>query len=245
MRAQGHESAPEVVQPMIAVRLSDLLVRFAFRLVARPLFQIRVLGREYIPSRGPALLVSNHLTYLDAFLIGACLGPVVRFLVWKPYYDHRLLTRCFRLAQAIPIWTGHHSAAQAIELARTGLRRGQVLCIFAEGSISRTGRLLPFQRGLEAIVSGLDVPVVPVHLGGLWESVFSFEGGRCFWKWPRRLRHPAVISFGRPMPASSTASEVRQAVQQLSWERETDGKGERERGRPARSLRNLPHRKPY
>ena len=212
---RGLAAALERVRPMIVEKLSDLLVRLAFRLVARPLFRVRILGREHIPPRGPALLVSNHLTYLDAFLIGSCLWPVVRFLVWKPYYDHKLLTWGLRLAKAIPIWTSPRSAAQAIERARGELERGHILCIFAEGSISRTGNLLPFKRGLEAIVRGLDVPIIPVHLGGLWESVFSFEGGRFFWKRPRYLRHPVVISFGAPMPASSTASEVRQAVEQL------------------------------
>ena len=215
MRAQSLEGAPGRARPMIAARLSDLVVAIAFRLVARPLFRIRILGRENIPSRGPALLVSNHLTHLDAFLIGACLGPVVRFLVWKPYYDHKLLSWGFRLAKAIPISMGHHTAAQAIQRARSELERGRILCIFAEGSISRTGELLPFRRGLEAIVRGLDVPVVPVHLGGLWESVFSFGGGRFFWKWPSRLRHPVFVSFGNPMSASPTANEVWQAVEQL------------------------------
>ena len=200
---------------MIAGGLSDLLVGFVFRMVARPLFRIRILGREHIPSRGPALLVSNHLTYLDAFLIGACLQPVVRFLVWKPYYDHKLLTWGFRLAKAIPIWTRPHGAKRAIEQARGELERGHVLCIFAEGAISRNGNLLPFKRGLEAIVRDRPAPIIPVHLSGLWDSVFSFEGGRVFWKRPRHLRHPVVISFGPPMPASSLAHEVREAVEQL------------------------------
>jgi acyl-[acyl-carrier-protein]-phospholipid O-acyltransferase/long-chain-fatty-acid--[acyl-carrier-protein] ligase len=199
---------------MIAA-VSDSLVRFGLRLVVRPLFRVRILGKEHIPSRGPALLVSNHLTYLDGFLIGSCLNPIVRFLVWKPYYDHKLLTWGFRLAKAIPIWTRPHSAARAIARARAELARGHVICIFAEGSISRTGNLLPFQRGLEAIVRGLDVPVIPVHLDGLWESVFSFQGGRFLWKRPRTLRHPVVVSFGAPMAPSCTAHEVRQAVQQL------------------------------
>ena len=200
---------------MIAARVSDLLVMLAFRAVTRPLFRVRILGREHVPRRGPALLVSNHLTYLDGFLIGSCLGPVVRFLVWKPYYDHKLLTWGLRLAKAIPVWTDARNAARAIQRARGELERGHVLCIFPEGSISRTGDLLPFKRGLEAIVRGLDVPIIPVHLGGLWESAFSFEGGRFFWKRPRRLRHPVVISFGAPMSASSTAREVREAVEQL------------------------------
>jgi acyl-[acyl-carrier-protein]-phospholipid O-acyltransferase / long-chain-fatty-acid--[acyl-carrier-protein] ligase len=161
------------------------------------------------------LLVSNHLTHLDGFLIGACVEPAVRFIVWKPYYDHKLLTWGFRLAKAIPIRTSPHSGAQAIQRARAELARGHVVCIFAEGSISRTGNLLPFQRGLEAIVRGLDVPVIPVHLDGLWESVFSFKGGRFFWKRPRTLRQPVVISFGAPMPPASPAYAVRQAVWQL------------------------------
>ena len=196
-------------------RFPTVSVRLAFRLVTRPLFRIRVLGGEHIPSHGPALLVSNHLTYLDAFLIGACVGPVVRFLVWKPYYDHKLLNWGLRIAKAIPIGTGPHSAAQAIERSRRVLERDEVLCIFAEGSISRTGELLPFKRGLETIVRGLDAPMIPVHLGGLRDSVFSLDGGRFSWKRLRCLRHPVVISFGAPMPASSTATEARQAVAQL------------------------------
>src|ERR1700683_5522583 len=119
---------------MIATRLSDILVACAFRLVTWPLFRISILGREHIPSRGPALLVSNHLTYLDAFLIGACVGPVVRFLVWKPYYEHKLLNWGLRIGRAIPIGTGPHSAARAIERARRELGRGQVLGLFAEGA---------------------------------------------------------------------------------------------------------------
>ena len=201
---------------MSTARLSDFLARLGLRLVARPLFRIRVVGSDHIPTHGPALLVSNHLTYLDGFLIGSCMRPVVRFLVWKPIYDHKLLTWGFRLAKSIPVWTKPHSAGQAIKRARSELARGQVLCVFAEGSISRTGNLLPFQRGLEAVVRGLDVPVIPVHLGGLWESVYSFEGGRFFWKRPRTLRQPVVISFGAPMPPSSTAHEVEQAVVRLS-----------------------------
>lgn len=200
---------------MIEGGLSEALVRLAFRAVTQALFRVRALGREHAPSHGPALLVANHLTHLDAFLIGSCFEPVVRFLVWKPYYDHPLMTWGLRLAKAVPIWTTPHGAANAIRRARGELERGHIICIFAEGSISRTGDLLPFKRGLEAIARDLDAPIVPVHLDGLWESVFSFEGGRFFWKWPRRLRHPVVISFGPPMPASSTAQDVRQAVQQL------------------------------
>jgi acyl-[acyl-carrier-protein]-phospholipid O-acyltransferase/long-chain-fatty-acid--[acyl-carrier-protein] ligase len=200
---------------MTTTRISEWVIRSVVRLVARSLFRVRILGKEHIPSPGPALLVPNHLTYFDGFLIGSCLDRVARFLVWKPYYDHKLLGWGFRLAKAIPIWTKPHGGAQAIQRARKALDQGHVVCIFAEGSISRNGDLLPFQRGLEAIVRGLDVPVIPVHLGGLWGSLFSLNGDGFSWKHVRTLRQPAVISFGVPMPPSSKAHEVRQAVQQL------------------------------
>ena len=194
---------------------SDLLVWSVFRVVAKPLFRIRILGEEHVPRRGPVLLVSNHLTFLDSLLIGACVQPVVRFLVWKPYYDRKLINWTLRIAKAIPITTEPFGAAASIRQARRELQRGQVVCVFAEGSISRTGLLLPFQRGLEEIVRGLDVPVVPVHLSGLWETVFSLKDGRFLWKRPNALRHRVAISFGAPMSPSSKANEVQRAVEQL------------------------------
>jgi acyl-[acyl-carrier-protein]-phospholipid O-acyltransferase/long-chain-fatty-acid--[acyl-carrier-protein] ligase len=201
---------------MIAARASDLLAKAAFRLVARTFFRIRIEGIRHVPSAGPALLVSNHVTHLDAFLIGAAVGPVVRFLAWKPYYDNKLLTWGFRIGKAIPIGTSPRQIADAIEKARHQLSRGEVVCIFAEGSISRTGDLLPFKRGLEAIACGMNIPIIPVHLGGLWESIFSYQQGPFIRNRPRRLRHPVVISFGKQLPASAPAAEVRRAVQALN-----------------------------
>jgi acyl-[acyl-carrier-protein]-phospholipid O-acyltransferase/long-chain-fatty-acid--[acyl-carrier-protein] ligase len=99
-----------------------------------------------------------------------------------------------------------------------------MVCIFAEGAISRTGNLLPFRRGLEKIVDGLDVPVIPVHLDRLWGSIFSFERGRFLWKWPKRIPYPVTVSFGTPMPASSSAHDVRQAIQELASDAATYSK---------------------
>ncbi len=196
-------------------RVRDFAAALTCRLMAHALFRIRVIGGENIPSRGPALLVSNHLTHLDGFLIGACLRPAVRFVVWKPYYDHKLLHWGLRFAKAIPIWTTHRAIAEAIGRARRELERREVVCIFAEGSISRTGDLLPFGRGVEAIARGLDIPIIPVHLGGLWSSIFSYRGGRFFCKRPHRLRHLVTVSFAAPVPARSTADEIREEVQRL------------------------------
>jgi acyl-[acyl-carrier-protein]-phospholipid O-acyltransferase/long-chain-fatty-acid--[acyl-carrier-protein] ligase len=92
------------------------------------------------------------------------------------------------------------------------------VCIFAEGQITRTGQLLPFRRGLERIMKGVDVPIIPVNLDGVWGSIFSFERGRFLWKMPRRMPYPVTVSFGKPMASTSTAIEIRAAVQELNAE---------------------------
>ena len=76
--------------------------------------------------------------------------------------------------------------------------------------------MLPFRRGFERIVKGIDVPIIPVNIDGIWGSIFSFSGGRFLWKWPRTIPYPVRLSFGKPLPSTASATDVRQAVQQLS-----------------------------
>ena len=95
---------------------------------------------------------------------------------------------------------------------------GEVVCIFAEGQITRIGQMLPFRRGFERIMKGVDAPIIPVALDGVWGSIFSFEHGRFVWKLPRCIPYPVTVSFGKPMPPTSTPFEVREAVQELQTE---------------------------
>jgi acyl-[acyl-carrier-protein]-phospholipid O-acyltransferase / long-chain-fatty-acid--[acyl-carrier-protein] ligase len=201
----------------------EFLVRFVLWMVTHTIYKIRIVGQENVPFRGPALLVANHVTHLDGFVVGACIQRFVRFMVWKPYYDMKALNWFFRFGKAIPVGTtGPRDVVASIRAAREQLMGGHVVCIFAEGAISRTGNLLPFKRGMEKIVDGLDnVPVIPVHLDRLWGSVFSFEGGKFFWKLPKRIPYPVTVSFGTPMPAVSNthrlnAHDVRQAIGELA-----------------------------
>src|SRR5579863_9242411 len=195
----------------------EFLVRFVLWMATHTLFKIRIVGQENVPFRGPALLVANHMSHIDGFLINACIQRFIRFMVWKPYYELKVLNWFFKLAKAIPVGTGGpRDVVASIRAARKEFEEGHMVCIFAEGAISRTGNLLPFHRGLEKIVDGLDVPVIPVHLDRLWGSIFSFERGRFLWKWPKRIPYPVTVSFGAPMPASSSAQAVRQAIQELA-----------------------------
>src|SRR5450755_1473067 len=155
----------------------EFLIRFSLWLLTHTIYRIRIVGQEHVPFRGPALLVCNHLSQVDGLLVGSCVQRFIRFLVYKKYYDNPAFRPLMKLMKAIPIAAGRESLA-SLELARRELQNGHVVCIFAEGAISRTGNMLPFKRGFERIVEGLDVPIVPVYLDRVWDSIFSFKNGR-------------------------------------------------------------------
>src|SRR5262249_9435533 len=111
---------------------------------------------------------------------------------------------------------GPRAIVHSLRLASDALARGEVVCIFAEGRFTRTGFLLPFHRGFEQIVKRTPAPIIPVCLGHVWGSIFSYQGGKLIWKWPQQLPYPVYVSYGQPMPATATAVEVRQAIQKLS-----------------------------
>jgi acyl-[acyl-carrier-protein]-phospholipid O-acyltransferase/long-chain-fatty-acid--[acyl-carrier-protein] ligase len=201
----------------ILTLVPDFFIRFLLWVATHSIFRIRIVDNENVPFRGPALLVSNHMSHVDGFLIGACVQRFIRFMVWKPYYDRKAFHWFLRRTFCIPAATdGPRDVVHSIHAARQQLMEGHMVCIFAEGAISRTGNMLPFKRGMEKIAGGLDVPVIPVHIDRLWGSIFSFEGGSFFWKWPKRIPYPVTVSFGAPLPATATAQEVRQAIQELA-----------------------------
>uniref|UniRef100_Q02BH3 AMP-dependent synthetase and ligase n=1 Tax=Solibacter usitatus (strain Ellin6076) TaxID=234267 RepID=Q02BH3_SOLUE len=201
----------------IVTIVPDYLVRFVLWLLTHSVFRIRINGAENVPFRGPALLVANHMSHVDGFLIGACVQRFIRFMVWKPYYELKAFHWFFKLSKAIPVGTGGpRDMVESIRAARKEIADGHVVCIFAEGAISRTGNMLPFKRGMEKIVAGTEVPIIPVHLDRLWGSIFSFKGGKFFWKWPTRIPYRVTVSFGAPLPANTSAQAVRQAIQELS-----------------------------
>jgi acyl-[acyl-carrier-protein]-phospholipid O-acyltransferase / long-chain-fatty-acid--[acyl-carrier-protein] ligase len=191
-----------------------ILIRFTLWLLTHTIYRVRIVGQENVPTRGPALLVCNHLSHVDGALVGSCVQRLIRFLVYRPYYEHWALHRLLKLTKAIPIGSGREALA-ALDHAKRELQNGHVVCIFAEGAISRTGNMLPFRRGFERIADGLDVPIIPVYLDRVWGSIFSFKGRRFFWKWPNRVPYPVTVAFGRPLSSRTSAAEVRLALQTL------------------------------
>jgi len=197
--------------------LPDSLLRLLLWMAAHTIYRLDLKGQEMIPARGGALLTPNHASWVDAVLLIAATDRPIRFLMFKGVYDNPVIKPFAKMLKIIPIASdqGPREMIHSLREASEALRNGEVVCIFPEGEITRIGQMLPFRRGFERIIKGIDVPIIPVNLDGIWGSIFSFSGGHFLWKWPRTIPYPVRITFGKPLPPTATAPEVRQAVQEL------------------------------
>jgi acyl-[acyl-carrier-protein]-phospholipid O-acyltransferase/long-chain-fatty-acid--[acyl-carrier-protein] ligase len=212
------------------------LVRAFLWLATHTVYRVRTEGLENLPRRGGALLISNHVSFVDWLLLMSAADRPVRFLMGREYYDKPWVRPLARVPRVIPIppEIRPHEVAEALRDCGRAIREGDVVCIFAEGGITRTGELQPFRRGFEHLMkniatsdtvlpSGNQVPakatdappIVPVALTGVWGSVFSFSGGKPSWKKPGRVPRVVTVRFGKALPPMVTAIEVRAAVAEL------------------------------
>ncbi|MFI4955746.1 MAG: MFS transporter [Gammaproteobacteria bacterium] len=195
--------------------LPAFFIRFMLFIIMHTIYRVRVYNADNLPATGPALIVCNHVSFIDALLLTAVVPRFIRYLVHRDYYEMKAFKWVLDMAHAIPIQAGSDGVEAALMAAREALVSGHVVCIFAEGRITRTGNMLPFKRGFERIMEGVDAPIIPVHLDKLWDSIFSYAKGRFFWKLPRRIPIEVGVSFGKAMPGNSKAWEVRKEVQEL------------------------------
>ncbi|MBN1269688.1 MAG: MFS transporter [Kiritimatiellae bacterium] len=209
--------------------LPDFFVRFLGVLIMHLCYRLRVIGAENVPIEGPALLVCNHVSMLDAALLLATQQRRIRFLADRNICAKWWLKPILRLMGVIPVsfQDSPKRIVTALKEARQALDEGFLVGIFAEGALSRSGNLHSFKSGFEHIVKGSDYPIVPVYLGGAWGSMFSYYHGKPLTHWPLALPYPVSVLFGRPLPATADAAQVRQAVLELSCDYFNDKKPKR------------------
>lgn len=200
--------------------IPDLTFRFFLYLVSHSLYRLKVHGRDHIPGQGGALIVVNHVSFVDGVVMMAALSRIARYIIYADFTRIPVLKPFAEMMRVIPIKAseGPRALIKSLQVAKDALMSGELVCIFAEGQITRTGQLQQFQRGMMKIVEGTGCPVIPAYLHGLWGSFFSFRGGKVFGNFPTRLSCPVSVQFGKPLEHPEDAHAVRQAVQQLGVE---------------------------
>ncbi len=201
----------------IVYLLPDSLVRLVGFFVTRTIYRLNIVGRDNIPERGGALFVCNHLSFIDVLLLQASTDRPIRFIMYAGYMKQKVMGTFARIMKCIPISSESRprDLIKSLKVASQAIRDGEVVCIFAEGQITRTGQMLPFRRGYEKIMKDVDAPIVPVHLDGVWGSIFSYSRSRFFFKLPRRIPYRVTVSYGAALVHDAAPARVREAVQEL------------------------------
>jgi 1-acyl-sn-glycerol-3-phosphate acyltransferase len=206
-----------VVAFYIFMLVPEYLLRFVAFVTARLIYRFKVQDDERIPATGPAILVCNHVSFIDPVLLMAASPRPIAFIMDHQIFRTPLLGWFFKLAKAIPIAPQKvepQTYARAFARARAVLDGGDLLCIFPEGAITRDGDLGEFKGGVMKLLESNPVPVVPLALHNLWGSFFSRAEGRAMTRPFRRgLFNRVVLSAGEPLaPAEVTPAELQRRV---------------------------------
>ena len=195
------------------------LLQHAVRLFTRIFYRVGCRGVDQIPDSGPAVLVCNHVSYVDALIIAAACRRPVHFVMHAGIYRLPVLNWIFRLARVIPIDSGRRDPAtlcRAFKRIGAVLQAGGLVCIFPEGHLTRNGEVSSFRPGVERIVRRHPVPVIPLALRGLWGSFFSHRHGPAMGHWPRQIRKQIELVAGPQIqPESATARYLQVVVETL------------------------------
>ncbi len=198
--------------------LPDFLLRFIALAVMRIRYRVTTIDDRHVPVEGGALLVANHVSWLDALILLATQQRRIRFVMEREIYSAPGLKQLCALMGVIPVSSrdGKRGLLEFIATARKALDEGYLVCIFAEGEITRTGMLNRFKGGFEHIVRGTDHPIIPVYIGGAWGSALSYAHGKLLSRFPSLIPYRVTVLFGAPVAAGSTPHDVRRAVMELS-----------------------------
>jgi 1-acyl-sn-glycerol-3-phosphate acyltransferase len=208
--------ANAVVAIYIFTLVPEFLMRFLSWVLVRTLYRLRLHGIEdNVPDEGPALLVCNHVSYMDALILSASVPRPVRFVMYYKIFNIPVMSWIFRTAKAIPIAGARENPElmrRAFEEIDAALADGQIVGIFPEGALTKDGEIAAFKSGVEKILETRPVPVVPMALQGMWTSMWSHRDGRMRrMRLPRRLRAHVEVRADVPVDGSSATAESLEA----------------------------------
>lgn len=208
-----------VVAIYIYTLLPEFLMRFVVWIIINLFYRIRTTGRENIPIKGPAVVVCNHVSFMDALVLGGSIRRPVRFVMYYKIFQNLFLGFLFRNAKAIPIASANEDARllhDAFDKIDSELENGNIVCLFPEGAITQDGNIHDFRGGIEKIIERRPVPVIPAAISGLWGSWFSRKKSGGLRRIPGRLFARVDIRIGEPVPANqATADGLQMLVRTL------------------------------
>jgi len=193
--------------------IPEFLMRFLVWLLVHTIYRMRTRGMENLPEEGAAVLVSNHVSFVDALVIAAACRRPIRFVMDHNYFHLPVLNFFCRTMGAIPIASRREDpkiVEQAFDAVARALEEGSLVCVFPEGRLTSNGDLGPFRPGIERVVARTPAPVVPMALRGLWGSFFSRRDGRAMSRPFRRIWSRIECVCGEPVPAAQVTAAVLQ-----------------------------------
>ena len=208
-----------IANTLVALYIFTLVPEFLMRLLSwllvKSLYRLRVSGIEHIPDEGAALIVCNHVSYMDALILGGAIPRPVRFVMYYRIFEIPVMKWIFRTARAIPI-AGAREKPELMRQAFTdidaALAAGELVCIFPEGALTQDGGIAPFKSGIEKILSTRPVPVVPMALRGMWTSMWSRRDSRLRrMRAPRRFRAHVEVVAGAPVDGHAADAALLEA----------------------------------
>ncbi|MFZ1324940.1 MAG: MFS transporter [Candidatus Contendobacter sp.] len=211
-----------VVALYIFTLVPEFLMRFIVWILVNIVYRLRTRGLEHIPDQGPALVVCNHVSLMDALVVSGCCRRPIRFVMDHHIFKMPILNFVFRTAGAVPIASARENPEileRAYDRVADYLAEGEVVGIFPEGRLTADGEIGPFKAGIERILQRTPVPVVPMALRGLWGSFFSRQRGKAMSHWPRRFWSRVELVVGEPVPPrQATSTALRERVMALRGE---------------------------
>ena len=204
-----------VMNLVIALYIYRMITEFLWRFVVwislHTIYRVKTSELHHIPKTGAAVLVCNHISFVDALIIAGYVQRPVRFVMDHNIFNNRFLGPIFRMAKAIPIAPAKEDPKvmdDAFAKIATALNEGEVVCIFPEGNITHDGSIGPFKPGIERIVQTTAVPVFPMAIQGLWGSFFSRKNGKAMTGLPS-LPVPRVhLVAGEAVAAEDVSADV-------------------------------------
>ena len=196
------------------VHLAPYFIRVVLKTIAKYRYRFKIYGMENIPENGPALLVGNHVSWIDWLIVVASTPRRVSFVIEKNIYEKKLLKPVFRFFGLIPI--SSKVSKTAFKKIQEALDKGKLVVLFPEGTITRHGHLTTFHKGFEIILKNKQIPIVPFYIRGLWGSRFSYASKKQKEQY-KNSKRVVDITYGKPLNPDIKAEELKQEVQTLSY----------------------------